>query len=53
MIQILLPGISFQAPKFIFLGLNKSQCPSKKWNAMNIPAVLTDKLRGYLKLLFS
>jgi len=52
-IQILLSVILFQAPKFIFLELNKRQCPSKKWDAMNIPAVLTDKLRGYLKLLLS
>jgi hypothetical protein len=52
-IQILLSVTLFQALKFIFLELNKRQCPSKKRNAMNIPAVLTDKLRSYLKLLLS
>jgi len=50
-IQILLSVTLFQALKFIFLELNKSQCPRKKRNALNIPAVLTDKLRIYLKLL--
>lgn len=52
-IQILLSVTLFQALKFIFLELNKRQCSRKKRNAMNIPAVLTDKLRIYLKLLLS
>jgi len=49
-IQILLSVTLFQALKFIFLELNKRKCPSKKWNAISLPAVLTEKLRSYLKL---
>lgn len=52
-IQILLSVTLFQALKFIFLVINNRQCPNKKWNAMNIPAVLTDKLRIHLKFLLS